>query len=541
VDLLSFGFVLLIGLVSAGIAYAADRLGKKLGKKRLSVRVGRYSIRPKHVASLGTAGMGFVVSVLTILFVALVSRDAREWLVEGRQLLVQLGERKKEVKQLEGESLQLTAEKGQLVRQKDLLTRQYGELQGRYGVLDKRVGALNKKVLGLNASLTKSQLDYIKSQGDLQKSRQALEKSQASLRAKRSEFLLAQAQLSSKKAELAKTEKNLATAISNVQTVNKQLQAALKKSFDTYKKVQELEAQVVTLKKDVEDREAVAETLRKQTAALIAERDDAESKVKAAQARFDELQAQLTQVSKNVAELQGLAQQQYLFIATTFRSSRLEPLTFRANEEVARQPLAGGTDQAAALNALTSLLRSARAEATTRGAKPNRRDGKMQYDVADVFNHQDQRTGVPVSGDDLKRAVVAQATGKLEDQVLIATSTLNAFAGEPVSLEIRVVPNPVVYHRNEVVAEARIDGSLEEDRILDQLSEFVRSRVRERAQQDRMIPKSGTDAPFGEVKTSEVLSIVREVKRVGRSVRVQAFAEDDTRAADALRLGFRVR
>ena len=132
-------------------------------------------------------------------------------------------------------------------------------------------------------------------------------------------------------------------------------------------------------------------------------------------------------------------------------------------------------------------------------------------------------------------------TGRREDQALVATSSLNAFAGEVVSLEVAAMPNPVVYRRNDTVAEAQIDGSQTEERILAQLADFYHSRVRERAVQDHMIPRSGNPAPFGEIPDAEVLNLVQNVKRAGRSVRVRAVAKDDVRAADPLRLEFVVR
>jgi hypothetical protein len=215
-------------------------------------------------------------------------------------------------------------------------------------------------------------------------------------------------------------------------------------------------------------------------------------------------------------------------------------MTFRAREEVARVIVPGGADGTAAQAALTSLIRTARLQAADRGAKSSHSNGQT-FEVADVFDRQDPRTKVNISSEDLKSAVVSRVEGRVEDQVLVATSSFNAFVGEPVSLDISVLPNPLVYHQGEMLSEARIDGSLPEEEIFAQISDFVRSRVKERATQDRMIPKSMTDAPFGVVPPADVFALVRDVKRVGRPVRVQAFAGDNIRAADPLRLEFRLK
>ena len=85
-DLLSLGFLLLILVASGLIAWVADGLGKKIGKKRISV----FGLRPKHVASLGTVLMGVCVSLVSIGLVAASSKEARVWLKKGSGLIKDL-------------------------------------------------------------------------------------------------------------------------------------------------------------------------------------------------------------------------------------------------------------------------------------------------------------------------------------------------------------------------------------------------------------------------------------------------------------------
>lgn len=78
-DLLPIGFLVLIVLMSGGIAVLADDLGRRLGKKRLHIK----GIRPKRVAQIGTFLAGLVVSLGTILVVSIASSDVRRWILEG--------------------------------------------------------------------------------------------------------------------------------------------------------------------------------------------------------------------------------------------------------------------------------------------------------------------------------------------------------------------------------------------------------------------------------------------------------------------------
>ena len=68
------------------IGLLADDVGKKLGKKRLSIG----GLRPKHTARLGTFLLGFVISMFTQLSVLTFSSGVREWVLKGPQVAAKL-------------------------------------------------------------------------------------------------------------------------------------------------------------------------------------------------------------------------------------------------------------------------------------------------------------------------------------------------------------------------------------------------------------------------------------------------------------------
>ena len=76
-DFYTIGFIVFIIGMSGAIAYYADLLGKKLGKKRLRFK----ALRPKHIASLGTVGLGMMVSSLSIGLAMAFSSNLRTVLV----------------------------------------------------------------------------------------------------------------------------------------------------------------------------------------------------------------------------------------------------------------------------------------------------------------------------------------------------------------------------------------------------------------------------------------------------------------------------
>ena len=58
-------------VVSGGIAYLADRVGMKIGKKKLKLG----NLRPRQVASIGTVLIGVFVSLISLGGVLLFSTD----------------------------------------------------------------------------------------------------------------------------------------------------------------------------------------------------------------------------------------------------------------------------------------------------------------------------------------------------------------------------------------------------------------------------------------------------------------------------------
>ena len=65
--------IVIMAIVGALIAYIADKMGSKIGKKKLSV----FGLRPKYTSILLTALSGSIIAVLTISVMAIASQSAR--------------------------------------------------------------------------------------------------------------------------------------------------------------------------------------------------------------------------------------------------------------------------------------------------------------------------------------------------------------------------------------------------------------------------------------------------------------------------------
>lgn len=65
--------IIIMAIVGGLIAYIADKMGSKIGKKKMSV----FGLRPKHTSILLTVASGVIISIVTICVVAISSNSAR--------------------------------------------------------------------------------------------------------------------------------------------------------------------------------------------------------------------------------------------------------------------------------------------------------------------------------------------------------------------------------------------------------------------------------------------------------------------------------
>src|SRR5437588_10392153 len=77
--MLSVLLVLMLVVLGGVIAYFADRLGRTLGKKRLSL----MGLRPRHTAEVLTVAAGAVIPIVTFAIVMAASADVREWILHS--------------------------------------------------------------------------------------------------------------------------------------------------------------------------------------------------------------------------------------------------------------------------------------------------------------------------------------------------------------------------------------------------------------------------------------------------------------------------
>src|SRR5438067_13403178 len=100
------GTALVVGLLVAmcgWIAYVGDLLGRRMGKKRLSL----FGLRPRHTAVVFTVITGMVIAALTLGVLMLASVGVRVAITRGEQLLHDNHRLKRERRELDWARQQL--------------------------------------------------------------------------------------------------------------------------------------------------------------------------------------------------------------------------------------------------------------------------------------------------------------------------------------------------------------------------------------------------------------------------------------------------
>ncbi len=200
-----YGVVLIaiIAVMGGAIAYIGDKLGTKVGKKKLSI----FGLRPKHTSIIVTIVTGILISAITLGFMTAVSWDVRTALFGMEELKAELVSLTSEVDtkstELERSRADLETKTAEYVtitaKVKDnaeRLAQSMAELDAVTAERDKAAAALGQ----LQSNYALAQKNLVKYQGDIQKlqtTKTELDNRIAGLNTKMGELTAAQTALQS--------------------------------------------------------------------------------------------------------------------------------------------------------------------------------------------------------------------------------------------------------------------------------------------------------------------------------------------------------
>lgn len=169
-----YGIVLIaiIAVMGGAIAYIGDKLGTKVGKRKLSI----FGLRPKHTSIIVTIVTGILISAITLGFMAAVSWDVRTALFGMEELKAELVSLTGEVDlkstelersraELETKTAEYVAITAKVQDNAARLAQSMAELDAVTAERDKAAAALTQ----LQSNYALAQKNLVKYQGDIKK------------------------------------------------------------------------------------------------------------------------------------------------------------------------------------------------------------------------------------------------------------------------------------------------------------------------------------------------------------------------------------
>ena len=155
-----YGIALIFALVAVSglVAYVGDILGRRLGRKRLSL----FGMRPRHTAIAVSVLAGMVITILTLGAAMLISEDVKDGLIRVSEMRRQQGELSRELKLLQGKTAQLEEAQEEADRKLSLrkseLDSTKGQLEQAHAELDaarSEIEAEQRKLANAQAAVRK--------------------------------------------------------------------------------------------------------------------------------------------------------------------------------------------------------------------------------------------------------------------------------------------------------------------------------------------------------------------------------------------------
>jgi len=484
-------------LLSGFLAYYGDVVGRKMGKKRL--KFGR--LRPRHTAAIMTALFGMIGSALAIGMLLTLSVPVRKMLFEGDKVKADF----------EKSQFDLNKTKGDLAQKQGELLRASGDFKAEQVKVKTEQGKL--EVAQKDVSKLKSLAESLKKQAKFVQTQLVVVRKQvAGLRLDSLELKMSNKSLD-KRRDYAETQ------YLKFQNQNLLLENEIKdKERKAKERIEVLQSNIDDLNKSFSE---LQEQYAKQATLSKKDIEDLRSQVKEAKQSLDEAQRVLDAVRAD--------------LKTTATVYRTQPLIFSLDDELARMPVRTRLNAAEAKVSMLALIEKAATVAKGYGANPSTNSGSEA-----VLTGLRDRQGRLMTAEDQLQALIKDLSNVGVEQVVLASSIVNSFKGEPVGLKITILPNPVIYKKDAIIAETRIDGQLTQDQIVQAISKFVQDQVGPKAVKDGMIPAIGQANPLGEINQEDLFKLIADIKSRPFVSRVKFLAAQETRAGDRLKFEFRV-
>lgn len=468
-------FVLALIFISGFIAYFGDILGRRMGKKRLTL----FNLRPRHTAIVVTTITGMLISGLALLALISVNSEFRKVLTEGERIFSQN-------KRLSTENVDLVRSNRSLRDLRAALLLRVAERQKELDAAREQVKIARKAKEAAAGAVRRLEADVAARKKDLE--------------VVRSRQLVVQTDLDNQTEELARVQAGLASAQAD-------LGVAQKKYADTAASLGEAQASLTQAQGNLAEKQRKLLDVQSQ---LLATTEELVAKEK----------ERSTEQSKRIQ-----AEALKLHFEQQFRSGNL---VLRQNDEIVRGVISADRSPFLIRADLVSLLE----KASDIAEKRNVRVGANGRAVLVVFRN--RNGSLPEDSNesvwlDNARDTIAQSGTNALVQVLCARNTV---AGEQALVEFALYSNNLVFRKGDSIAATRLDGFASEGRVLLTVISFLQGAVADAAVRKGVVPVPNYDPRQSlsgnpQKQLDDLLAVVDQIrsKRTKADVTVYACAD----------------
>lgn len=524
------------------IAYYGDLIGRKFGKKRLSM----FGLRPKYTAILITTVSGVAISAITVIVLFLLVPPVRDIILDGEAAIRDI---KPMQSKLAAGKTELATTKQEIIRFKQESVTAAENLKTAH----EQLKSLESRLDQLDRQLT----DGRKQLRDAQTERDKARSLEAQARGRYT-------QLVAKNTELGKSNGKLASANQALSGKNKDLVAineALAKealrltreSIDLTKKNAEYTRQNEEVARQNES------VLRENSRLTRLQNDLLEKRSQIAQRTKDlsDYNAQLDDRNRSLADSnKKLAQQNsdlneifkqitpgYKSLRDAYNASRSKRIAIHRDEDLARLVVPARSSPEDVRRTVQDLLHDASQVAAARGAVTGGQARTVQVVDHQYVTRSDIGADetLAVTGDDRIDALVRRLAWLSTPTCVLAVAVANSVEDEPAAIDLVPLTNKAVYSKGQEIAAHSIDAGLSVEHLFDDVVAFLRN-MGQHALQQGMIPRtdSAGDPQVGSLTAAEIAKLVERVREFNGYVRIRAIAASNINAADPLLLTFKV-
>ena len=537
--------ILLLALIVATcfIAYFADNLGKHLGKKRISLKMGRFSLRPRQTATLISMASSVAIMLFTLGFLLVANKSIRNALlrydVEKRDANIQRKENQRLLSDLNKQRTALTNQiaTNQKLAKAVVLQRSQAEAQLR---------AANTRLGGVRAMLASAQnareaavrgvaVAKAGEQTAISRARDA----QARYAQTQNRFQSVQSQLGAAQNQFKNAQQSLKEESARVAQANLELRVVNARFGATSAQLQQAQSTLQLAR----EQQAAARTQLAQAQERLKKTEldfkEVESQVRATLAQYksaiediDELKARRAQLQ---TELENKTQElkSYTQIALQIATG---DVAIRLSDVFAEKTFLPGTSSRQAREELRDLLKRGR-EKIQNLQSPARTLTLVQ---PSAVAGSDNNFGL-TEDEFLRDFAVDLSTLRVAASVRLvaardhATSETNIFA----RLTLIVVRN--IFPQDSVLAAADIDATASDGRIFNQLLALLNeSEKRARARKVSPLLTAENQYFYAPGTNEQVFTALKAVQAKGGNVHVDLLAAEDVTSVDSVRVRFQI-